>query len=355
MRILITGICGFVGSELALSLRERLTSCTIVGLDNLLRPGSEGNRAVLRQAGCEITHGDLRSVADVDALPAADWVIDAAACPSVLSGVDGRTSPAQLTGHNLTGTLHVLEYCRRHRAGLVMLSTSRVYSVSAMQSVPVRREGGRYVVDAGAALPPGCSEHGLDERFSTDPPLSLYGATKRASEVMAMEYGCTFDLPVWINRCGVLAGGRQFGTAEQGVFSWWVRAYAAGHGLTYLGYDGSGAQVRDMLHPRDLASLIVTQMQRGTAKPRVLNVGGGIDHAVSLAEVSAWCAERFGPREIAADLAPRRFDVPWIVMDSRVAQRELGWCVTLDWRAVLAEIADHHAAHPDWLALSSPS
>jgi CDP-paratose 2-epimerase len=62
------------------------------------------------------------------------------------------------------------------------------------------------------------SAAGATESFSTEAPISLYGATKLASERLAQEYANSFGVPVWINRCGVLAGAGQFGTAEQGIF-----------------------------------------------------------------------------------------------------------------------------------------
>src|SRR5436305_11710685 len=137
MRILITGVCGFVGSRLALALLDGLVDIQIAGIDNLLRPGSEGNRAELTKRGVTFQHGDLRMRSDVEALPACDWVIDAAANPSVLAGVDGHSSARQLGEHNLAGTLNVLEYCRARKAGLVMLSTSRVYSIRDLSALPV--------------------------------------------------------------------------------------------------------------------------------------------------------------------------------------------------------------------------
>src|SRR5689334_7092246 len=108
MRILVTGICGFVGSTLA---RELLAAGhQVTGFDNFIRPGSETNRAPLEKLGAKVITADLRHAAQMDALPAADFVIDAAANPSVLAGVDGKTSSRELVDHNLTGTINVLEY-----------------------------------------------------------------------------------------------------------------------------------------------------------------------------------------------------------------------------------------------------
>jgi CDP-paratose 2-epimerase len=105
MKVLITGICGFVGSRLARALQERLTDVEITGIDNLLRSGSETNRQQLTERGIRFVHGDLRLRSDVESLPACQWVINAAAHPSVLAGVDGKSSPRQLNEHNLAGTL----------------------------------------------------------------------------------------------------------------------------------------------------------------------------------------------------------------------------------------------------------
>src|SRR5258708_5227838 len=87
MQILITGICGFVGSSLAECLLQRREGFSIWGIDNLMRPGSETNRARLRHLGVNFVHGDIRAASDFETLPAADWVIDAAANPSVLAGL----------------------------------------------------------------------------------------------------------------------------------------------------------------------------------------------------------------------------------------------------------------------------
>jgi len=354
MRIVVTGICGFVGSAIARGLADRFAGAQIAGVDNFSRPGSETNRPRLRAAGIAAMHGDIRCASDLDALGDADWVIDAAALPSVLAGVDGRTNSRQLVEHNLAGTINVLEFCKARGAGLVMLSTSRVYSIASLNALPLVVRDGAFAPDVGRVWPLGSSPAGVAEGFSTTPPISLYGATKMASEVMATEYGAAFGLPVAIDRCGVLAGAGQFGTPEQGVFSYWLRAWALGRPLAYLGFDGSGHQVRDALHPRDLVDLVERQMGAGSGASGTWTVGGGIVNARSLAQVSAWCAARFGPRNVTADGTPRRWDVPWIVMDNAHARAQFGWSPAVGIEAALDEIAEHHRVHPDWLRLSQP-
>src|SRR3984957_5187760 len=157
MKLLITGICGFVGSSLAQGLLQRRAGLTIYGIDNLMRPGSELNRARLRECGVTLLHGDIRMPSDFEALPAVDWVIDAAANPSVLAGIQTGFSSRQLIEHNLGSVVNVLEYSKAHKAGLLLLSTSRVYSIPALVSLPLRVSGNAFELDAAAALPPGVS------------------------------------------------------------------------------------------------------------------------------------------------------------------------------------------------------
>src|SRR4029453_2450204 len=123
MNIAITGICGFVGRELALHLVDCFQSARIAGVDNFSRPGSETTRGRLKAAGIVVKHGDIRCASDLEALGGADWVVDGGAHPSVLAGVDGRTSSRQALEHNLGGTVNVLEFCKQRSAGLVLLST----------------------------------------------------------------------------------------------------------------------------------------------------------------------------------------------------------------------------------------
>lgn len=350
MKLLITGICGFVGSRLAVALKEHIEGLEVVGIDNLLRPGSESNRSELAARGIRLFHGDLRMRSDIESLPACDWVLDAAANPSVLAGIDGKSSPRQLAEHNLGGTLNILEYCRDHKAGLILLSTSRVYSVRELAGLPVRERNHALELDTEKALPPGVTPAGIAENFSVSQPISLYGATKLASEIMALEYGHTFSFPVWIDRCGVLAGAGQFGTAEQGIFSFWLHAHAARLPLRYIGFGGFGYQVRDAFHPEDLASLLYTQLQRDPSLNPVYNVGGGASNALSLAQLTSWCDARFGKHEPTADSRPRPFDIPWVVMDYGRTAAEFGWSPKRSILSILEEIEAHVRSNPGWLA-----
>jgi len=384
MKILITGICGFAGSVIARGLLELQPGLQIFGLDNLCRRGSETNVESLRASGIDVRIGDIRNEDDIAALPSADWVIDCAANPSVLAGVDGKTSAKELLDHNLGGTIHLLEYCRRHQAGFILLSTSRVYSIKPLAELPVEVQDNAFVPDLSAFdfSPSTFSTHGVRESFPTDPPISLYGSSKKCSELLALEYGMTFDFPVWINRCGVLAGAGQFGKADQGIFSYWIHSWKAQRPLKYIGFGGKGHQVRDCLHPSDLVPILLEQMETSwpqkahgsqieadsslcslvppvakNSVPQIINFSGGIENSMSLAQLSRWCTGRIGPHpsfpvsDVSALTSSRPFDIPWMVLDSTLAKETWNWQPTTPLGEVLEEIAQHAEANPDWLDL----
>jgi CDP-paratose 2-epimerase len=353
VRILVAGVCGFVGSSLARAWAEG-GGHSLVGIDSLARPGSEVNRLALRDLGVDVRHADLRVASDVESLPDVDAVVDAAASPSVLGGVDGSVSSRQLVEHNLLGTVNLLEVCRRRRAAFVLLSTSRVYSIQPLAGLTTRVRNGAFEPDPAAGpLPPGLSPEGIAEAFPTAPPVSLYGSTKLAAEQLALEYGEAYGFPVFVDRCGVLAGAGQFGRPDQGIFAYWVNSWLRRRPLAYLGFDGCGHQVRDCLHPADLAPLVERQLgSTDRSKPRVVNVGGGLDSAMSLRQLSDWCRERFFRQEVASDRRQRPFDLPWIVLDASLAREAWRWSPRRTTPDILEEIARHAESHPRWLETS---
>lgn len=354
MKLLITGIAGFVGSSLAHALLDSIEGLEIIGMDNFSRPGSELNRAPLAEGGVRVIHGDIRNSSDLDVLPDVDFVIDAAANPSVLAGIDGRTSSRQLVEHNLLGTVNMLEFCKARKAGFILLSTSRVYAIQPLTQIQYRVENEAFTPETDQPFPTGLSPAGVAEQFSSAAPISLYGCTKLASEQLAQEYGATFDFPVWINRCGVLAGAGQFGRPDQGIFSYWINSYLRKKPLRYIGFEGKGHQVRDCLHPRDLVPLLRKQISlNGSDVNRVFNISGGVANSISLRQLSDWCDNRFPHHNITADTTPRTFDIPWMVLDHGQVSQELDWKPKTSIEEILDEIAAHAEQNPNWLKISA--
>ena len=87
--------------------------------------------------------------------------------------------------------------------------------------------------------------------------------------------------------------------------------------------------------------------------PRTVDLGGGEANVFSLADLGAWCADRYGAHPVDADPTPRRFDIPRLLMDSTLARGARSWQLGASLEEILLEIAVHAEKHPGWLELSA--
>jgi CDP-paratose 2-epimerase len=339
VKIVVTGGAGFVGASLAVGLAHRHSDWQVVAFDNLRRRGSELNLLRLADAGVRFVHGDVRSAADLDACGGADALIECSAEPSVLAGRSGDLD--YLVQTNLVGAYNCFEFARRVSADVVFLSTSRVYPVGGLAALELEETETRFELSPRQSAP-GASERGIAESFDLRGARSLYGATKLAAEILAADYADAFGLRVVVNRCGVIAGPWQFGTADQGVFVHWLLAHAFGWPLTYIGFGGTGKQVRDLLHVEDLLDLVEDQLTRPDAwRGATVNVGGGREFSLSLAETTAICRELTGNAlEVRSVSEARPGDVPLYISDCRACHELTSWRPTRSPTAVLEDAFD---------------
>jgi len=317
----VTGGSGFIGANLCVTLAARHPEWELIALDNLKRRGSELNLPRLREAGVAFVHGDVRQPTDLGELSGVDAIVECSAEPSVLAGV--ASSPDYSLHTNLSGAYNCLELARRESAQLIFLSTSRVYPVAALASVRYAEESSRFTLSDEQVLP-GVSANGISELFPLTGARTLYGATKLAAELLIEEYAAAYGLQCVVDRCGVVAGPWQMGKVDQGVFTYWMAAHAHGRDLQYLGFNGSGKQVRDVLHVADLAGLVDDQLCRPDDWAGVtVNVGGGAERSLSLREATDLCREISG-RSVRVDPSAdaRPGDLPIYVSDcSRLAEQ----------------------------------
>ncbi len=337
MRILVTGGAGFVGSALCLRLKEQYPEYSIIAFDNLKRRGSELNLADFKAHGITFIHGDIRNVEDFDEVGPVDVLIEASAEPSVMAGLD--SNPYYVINNNLIGSVNCFNYCLKHRAKIVFLSTSRVYPINRIENANFIEEDTRFSF-LDEQREDGISSKGVSEKLSLDGPRSFYGTTKLSSELLIQEYAEFYGLKAAITRFGVIAGPRQMGKTDQGVVTLWMAKHFWKQPLKYIGYGGLGKQVRDMLHIDDLIDLIDLQIHdidkfNGT----IYNAGGGAKTSASLQEMTKICEEITGNSiTIGRELDTRPADLRIYISDNSKIESEIGWKPSRDVKTIFADI-----------------
>lgn len=348
-KILITGGAGFVGSAMALGLKKQYPDARVTALDNLKRRGSELNLPRFKQAQVDFVHGDIRSPEDLDASALQpDLIVECSAEPSVLAGY---SSPGYVLQTNLVGTINCLELARQTQSDFVFFSTSRVYPIAPLKKLAYKETESRFELEDQSVA--GASRAGIAEDFDLSGARSLYGATKLASELLITEYAEAYNLRAIINRCGVLTGPWQMGKADQGVFALWMLAHYFERPLKYIGFGGSGKQVRDFLHIDDLVDLVFLQLnQLDSIKGNIFNVGGGLKNSLSLLETTRLCEQIAGKQiQIAPSKEERSGDIPIFITDSRKIETQLGWQPQKDAKQTLSDIYQWISAEASTLEL----
>ena len=313
MKLLITGGCGFIGSNTA--RRCLAAGHEVALLDNLQRPGAAANLAWLQEQGrFEFTRGDVRDADLLARLLAAeqyDAVIHLAAQVAVTTSV---VNPRHDFEVNALGTFNLLEAARLGSPDTIILnaSTNKVYG--GLEGAPAVEEKRRYFLPD---LPLGVSE---------SQPLdfhSPYGCSKGAGEQYVVDYHRIYGLRTLNLRQSCIYGYRQFGVEDQGWVAWFTIAHVTGRPIHIY---GNGKQVRDLLFVDDLVDLYLLSLQNiDRVTGRSFNVGGGTANALSLLEFLDKLFELSG-RPVAYDFADwRPGDQPVYISDMTALEAALDW------------------------------
>ena len=154
------------------------------------------------------------------------------------------------------------------------------------------------------------------------------------------EYAAFYGLKAAITRFGVIAGPRQMGKTDQGVVTLWMAKHFWKQSLKYIGYGGTGKQVRDILHVDDLVDLIDLQIhQIEKFEGKIYNVGGGLENSASLLEMTAICEKITGNKiTIGSEIETRPADLRMYVTDNALIEKEIGWKPTRNLEQVFTDI-----------------
>ena len=174
MKILITGGCGFVGSNLAIYLKKNIKKAKIYSLDNLIRKGSELNERRLISNKIRNFKCNIENLICINSLPKVDLIIDCCAEPAI---EESKNNPDKVFNTNLVGTFNILKKCIKDKSNLIFLSSSRVYSIKKL----------REIINKNKLIKPIKIKKLINENFETSSASSLYGFTKFSSEKLILE------------------------------------------------------------------------------------------------------------------------------------------------------------------------
>ena len=314
MKILITGGCGFVGSNIAIYLKKKLTNSKIYSLDNLMRKGSNLNKKRLKEYKIKNFKINIENLEKVKSLPKFNLIIDCCAEPAIEIS---RKDPDRVFNTNLVGTFNILKKCIKDNSNIIFLSSSRVYSIDKLNKLVKKL----YLKKAIKI------KKKIDEEFETQSASSLYGFTKLSSEKLIKEFFYKSSLRYIINRFGVITGPWQFGKQDQGFVTLWVAKHFFKKKLSYIGFGGHGNQVRDIIHINDVCNIIYLQIKRiKKINNNTFNIGGGIQNAISLKKLTFKC-QKITKNKVSIDKikSTSSFDIPYFVTDNSKIYKFYKW------------------------------
>lgn len=319
MKLLISGGCGFLGSNLASD--AMLRGDEIVIFDNLYRNGSRANLEWLQKQGhFRFEHGDIRNSNDISRAIQAfkpDAIFHLAGQVAMTTSI---ADPRMDFEVNALGTLNLLEAVRKHAkdAAIIYSSTNKVYG---------DLEQYNYVE---SALRYECIEKpvGFDEKTQLE-FHSPYGCSKGTADQYMLDYARIFGLKTVVFRHSSMYGGRQFATYDQGWVGWFCQKALEIKNTVeknIFTISGSGKQVRDVLHAEDMKKLYLAALNNiEIAKGEAFNIGGGFDNSLSLLELFA-LLENIADVEMKFEKLPvRESDQRVFIADLTKAQNLLNW------------------------------
>lgn len=319
MKLLITGGCGFLGSNLASD--ALLRDDELVIFDNLCRNGSRENLAWLQAQG-EFTfeHGDIRNQNDVTRIVRSfkpDVIFHLAGQVAMTTSIANPRLDFEV---NVMGAHNLLEAVRHHAPDAIVVysSTNKVYG--DLEQFTYDETDTRYQ----------CKErpNGFDEQTQLD-FHSPYGCSKGAADQYMLDYARIFGLKTVVFRHSSMYGGRQFATYDQGWVGWFcqkaVEASNA-HLKESFTISGTGKQVRDVLHADDMKRLYMAAVLNiDKSKGQAFNIGGGTKNCLSLLELFALLEKLMSVKLSYTKLPVRESDQRVFVANITKAKLLLNW------------------------------
>ena len=311
MKYLITGGCGFVGSNLASEVLKRGGDLFI--FDNLSRTGSSMNLEWLFSIGSfEFHHGDIRNKNDIEQAIKKiqpDVVFHLAGQVAMTTSLENPNLDFET---NVVGSYNILESLRNYSSDSIVIYSSSNKVYGDLEYLEYIEEETRYKIQG--------KDYGLDESTNLD-FRSPYGCSKGSADQYMLDYYRNFGIRSVVFRHSTIFGGRQFSTFDQGWIGWFVeRAIFAKKGIPPepFSISGNGKQVRDVLFVSDLINCYFSAIDSiEVCSGEAYNIGGGMSNSISILEL-------FSILESKLDIDLSYYVTPWRSNDQKVFVADTG-------------------------------
>ncbi|MDS3859252.1 GDP-mannose 4,6-dehydratase [Thermosynechococcaceae cyanobacterium BACA0444] len=327
MKVLVTGGCGFLGSNIASFYLDQGAEVFII--DALFRLGSEKNKEWLNQKAAKnqltIEEFDVANKIDVEHFFKTHGRFDRIAhLAGQVAMTTSMTDPYRDFLTNVVGTFNILEATRHFSpdATLIYSSTNKVYG--ELKNLVFIEEETRFVAPD--------YPRGLDETYPLD-FSSPYGCSKGAADQYMRDWHRNFGLKTIVFRHSSIFGGRQFSTFDQGWVGWFIaqaleqeKRMKDGLSIDSFTIAGNGKQVRDVLHAEDLVRLYHQAFEIGDKiQGEIFNIGGGMDNSLSLLELFHYLEEILKVKLLYKSLEWRHSDQKIFVADIGKVKNLIQW------------------------------
>ena len=319
MKYLITGGCGFLGSNIASEILKQGSELII--FDSLYRFGSYQNLEWLKSQGeFAFIHGDIRNTNDVENTIKTykpDVIYHLAGQVAMTTSIEDPRMDFEV---NVVGSFNLLNAVRLYspESAIIYSSTNKVYG--DLDQFTYEETETRYK----------CIEK--PNGFNESTPLdfhSPYGTSKGSTDQYMLDFARIYGLKTVVFRHSSMYGGRQFATYDQGWLGWFTqKAIEIKQGKLKEPFtiSGNGKQVRDLLYASDTVALYLKASEKiEKIKGRAFNVGGGIENSSSLLELFSFLEQELDIKMIYTHLPPRKSDQKVFVADITKIKELIDW------------------------------
>ena len=339
MKYFITGGCGFIGTNLALSFNQKNYKEILI-LDNLSKPTANKNLLVLKKNKISFNKIDIaKSKNRVQNLIKKYK-------PKVIFHLSGQVAMSTSLKNpdldfqgNVVSTINLLEGIRKFskKTLLIFASTNKVYG--DLDNLKYFENKTRFTIKNNFS--------GFTEKNNLD-FKSPYACSKGSADQYVLDYSRVFNLNTIVFRHSSVYGGRQFFTYDQGWVGWFCAQALKTKLLkkTKFSITGNGKQVRDLVHIDDITRLYKLSFKNfSKLKGKAYNIGGGFKNSLSIIELLNYLQKKLNVKLNFYKILNRPYDQKIFISNNDKIYKDLKWKPKISFKKGVNQMLD-------WIKLS---